>query len=131
MSSIQSTVYVVQRDNNRPLRFTGMRIGHARSTSNRGRQDFSGQTGISQVMQLFVNKRGEYVASSAFFTEWQGQRDRHDAVVTRNREDVVQFFGLGWLAMEVYASADWDIAENLDEGACQTSLTEEQPTVTA
>lgn len=117
MPLAEPALYTVERDNNRPLRFTGTRIGYAYSTADRGREDFSGETGISQVLKLFINKRGDYVASSAWLTQWQGQRDRHDAIVTRDREDVFEFFGFGWLAMELYASAEWDIAEDLDRAA--------------
>ncbi|CUX03371.1 hypothetical protein [Agrobacterium genomosp. 2] len=117
MSSNETTVHTVERDNNRPLRFTGQRIGYAYSTSDRGRENFSGQTGMSQVLKLFVSKRGEYIACCTWITQWQGHRDSHDAIVTRDREEVFEFFGFGWLAMELYAGTGWDIAEDLDKAA--------------
>jgi len=30
---------------------------------------------------------------------------------------VFEFFGFGWLAMELYAGTGWDIAEDLDKAA--------------
>lgn len=29
----------------------------------------------------------------------------------------MNYFGFGWLAMEIYAAAEWDIAEDLDTAA--------------
>lgn len=108
-------IHTIKRDPKRPLRFTGVRIGYASSTADRGLDGCSGESAIGQVLQLNINKRGDYVASSARHAQCQGQCVRHDAIVTRSIDNVLEFFGSGRLAMELYASVELYNAEHLDE----------------
>lgn len=116
-TNINVKSYTVERDNQRPLRFTGTRLAVARSSSDRGSSEYSGQVGISEVLALYQSQRGDYVASRVCLTQREGNRDTHDAIVSKSREAIMEFFGFEWLAMEIYAAADWDIAEDLDAAA--------------
>lgn len=116
MTADQQT-YTVHRDNQRPLRFTGTHLAVARSSSDRSRSDFSGQVGIREILELYQSQRGDYIACRTIITQWQGDHDTHEAVISSSRQEVMNYFGFGWLAMEIYAAADWDIAEDLDTAA--------------
>ncbi len=113
MANILKT-YMMQRDNDRPLRFTGSRIAVAASSADRARSDYSGKVGRREILQLYQTQRGDYVAARTRITQWQGERDTHEAIVSRSQDAIVAFFGFGPLATEIYEIAGWDIAEDLD-----------------
>jgi hypothetical protein len=106
--------FTVDRDGDRPLRFTGTRLATARSSSDRARDDYSGQVGIREILELYQSQHGDYIAARTCITQWQGKHDTYEAIVSASQDAIVEFFGFGWLAMEIFAEAEWDIAEDLD-----------------
>jgi hypothetical protein len=106
--------FTVERDNDRPLRFTGRRIAVAKSSSDRNRPDYSGEVGISEAVALYQSHRGDYIATRTRLTQRQGDQDHNDAIVSSSKESIFEYLGFGRLAMEIYAAAEWDIAEDLD-----------------
>ncbi len=110
----KNNTFNIKRDNQRPLRFTGTCIAVAKSSPDSGRSDFSGRSGVRDVLELYQTQSGGFVAARARLTQWQGARDTYDAIAASSKEEIMEFFGFGWLAMDLYATAEWDIAEDLD-----------------
>ena len=114
--------FTVHRDGSRPLRFTGTRLATARSSSERARDDYSGQVGIREILELYQSQRGDYIAARTRITQWQGKHDTYEALVSASKDAIVEFFGFGWLAMAIYSGAKWDIAEDLDAHSTPLSI---------
>ena len=106
--------YTVQRDGERGLRFKGKRLASARSSADRAYSNYSGTTGRWCELALYQTAKGKYIAVSVGRTQWQGEHDRHAAKVCDTVEQVVEFFGAGWLAKELYEEARIDIAEEIE-----------------
>ncbi|MDP1557895.1 MAG: hypothetical protein Q8K59_09240 [Nitrosomonas sp.] len=107
----------VKNTEGRSLRFTGELIANVESSSNNAHPDYSGSVGHWQELYLWRTARGKFVGQTINFTQWQGSRDSYTAKVCGTVEEVVEFFGSGWLATELYEAADIDTSINLDEAA--------------
>ncbi len=109
---------LVERDNGRNLSFSGELIAKASSSDNRAMgSSWSGETGRWQVLRLYKTARGKYVAQRINRTRWQGDRDTSEAVICENEGQVIEFFGYGWLAKDLYYSAGIDASVDVDGGA--------------
>lgn len=100
--------YIVERDNDRSIRFTGERIA---STTSRYNQNTNGRW---TELALYRTKGGKLICEQIGVTQWQGERDRFSGAICDNNEEVIAFFGNGWLAKELYAEADIDTAIDIE-----------------
>lgn len=105
---------VVERDNDRDIKFTGERIASVSSSANNARSDYSGTRGCWATLNLYQTKGGKFVCERIDFTLWQGQKDRSSGAVCDTEDEVVDFFGDDWLAKELYAIADIDAAIDVE-----------------
>jgi hypothetical protein len=105
---------VIERDNERNIKFTGEKIASVSSSANSSRSDYSGQRGRCATLNLYQTKGGKFVCERIDFTVWQGESDRSSAKVCETEDEVVEFFGDDWLAKELYAIADIDAAINVE-----------------
>ena len=105
--------FTLQRDGAPPLRFKGELLAETRSSPDRGRGDWSGATGRWTELRLYRTKGGKFVCQRINRTQWQGERDSFEAVVCQTENDVMEFFGWGWLAKDLYAEAGLDAAEDV------------------
>lgn len=87
------------------IRFIGKIIAEAANTDDRGDSDFSGQTGRKDVLYLYRTQRGRYVCYIERNTRWVNERDTAEARVCDTVDEVVEFFGRGWLAKRLYRRA--------------------------
>jgi hypothetical protein len=106
--------HTIKRDNERDLVFTGEQIASVSSTPNNASSSYSGSTGRWTELRLYRTKGGKYVCQSIGRTQWEGEHDRHGAVVCETAEAVCEFFGSSWLAKELYENAGIDCAERVD-----------------
>ena len=106
--------FVVRRDGAANLQFRGELVAEASSSPDRARSGFSGNTGRWTELALYRTVGGNYVCSQIGRTQWQGEHDRRDAVVCADAVSVVEYFGHGWLAKELYAAAGIEDAETID-----------------
>ncbi len=102
---------VVRRDGEKNLEFDGELIAEAESSANNASSDYSGDVGRWTELKLYRTKAGKFVASRVNHTQWQGERDSHEASACDNEAAVAEFFGQGRLAKEIYAEADINAAE--------------------
>lgn len=106
--------HTVQRDGDRDIEFDGELIAQAETSSNNASPDYSGSTGRWTELKLFQTKAGKFVASRVNRTQWQGERDTHEAAVCDNEADAVEFFGHDRLAKELLDNADINAAERVE-----------------
>ena len=99
--------YTVERDNERDITFTGERIGFGTS-----RTPYKDDRWTE--LSLYKTKGGKFVCSEIGYTKWQGEQTRYKAEVCETTEEVVEFFGHGWVSKELYSDAGIDTAINID-----------------
>lgn len=99
--------YVIERDNAPSLKFTGVCLASAKSSSNRAMgSSYSGQTGRWCELALYKTRCGKFVCSQIGYTQWQGEKNRYSGAVCETEAEVIKFFGHGWLAKDLYETAE-------------------------
>ena len=106
--------HVIRRSGERDLRFVGKLIAEAISSANNARSDYSGSTGRWTELRLYRTAGEQYVCERIGRTRWQGEHDRHTAVVCGSVVGVCEFFGSSWLAKQLYVDAGIDCVEDVD-----------------
>ena len=109
-----SEQFIVERDGQPDLRFTGEKIGSTSNSPDNGHPDFSGSTGRWTVLRLYRTDGGKYVCERIQRTQWQGEQDVAEAEVCDTLDGVFSFFGYGRLAKEVYYEADVQAVQTID-----------------
>lgn len=106
--------YTVKRDGERDIKFTGEQIAAASSSDNNASGSYSGSPGRWTELSLYRTQAGKYICEQIGRTCWEGEKDRFSAEVCETVDQVVEFFGHGWLAKELYEDADIDAAEEIE-----------------
>lgn len=83
-------------------------IGFACTSMNSGSSSYSGRPGECTEFKLYAWDRG-FIAHRAELSIWQGSRDRYYTRICSDISEVVDFFGDGVLAIELYDDAGLDI----------------------
>ena len=102
---------IVERDGELDLKFRGELIAGVSSSSNNASSAYSGSPGRWATLSLKRTRGGKYVAARIGHTIWDGEYDRHEAEVCEDESAVIEFFGAGRLAKELYEAADIDATE--------------------
>lgn len=97
--------YVIQRDNESNLRFTGRILASSASYPRNGRQF---------VCWVAQTKGGKYVAVRQGLSIWLGERDKTEVKVFEELNQVTQFFGFSNLAKSLYQQLGIAAEENID-----------------
>jgi len=107
--------YIVQRSNAADLRFNGEIVAHTESSANNASgSSYSGQTGRWSELTLYKTAGGKYVCAQIGRTQWQGEHDRYSGDVCETVQDVIAFFGHGWLAKDLYEIAEIEDIEEVE-----------------
>lgn len=104
----------LKRDNALDFRFNGRLIAEASSSANNASSSYSGACGRWTTLSLYETDGGRYVCQSIGHTIWEGEHDRYSAAVCDSEAEVIQFFGTGWLAKELYAKAGIEAVETVE-----------------
>ena len=105
---------IVERTDGKDIKFIGECIAAASSSDERAHPSYSGSVGRSTALKLFVTQGGKYICQRIERTRWQGERNRYEGAVCNSHEEVIVFFGDGWLAKEIYDDAEIDSAMMID-----------------
>lgn len=104
--------FEIERDNGAALSFSGELIAKVSSNPNIAYgSSYSGEVGRWQVLALYKTQGGKFICERINHTQWQGERDTHAPKVCTNNNEVIEFFGHGWLAKDLYSEAGFDAAE--------------------
>jgi hypothetical protein len=95
-------------DNQSNLRFTGTLINSVDS------KDDTKHSGRWTELDLYKTKSGKYVCHQIGKTIWEGEHDRYEGKVCENEKEIIDFFGQGWLAKELYEVAGIDNSIEID-----------------
>lgn len=107
--------FQIDRDNGASLSFNGELLAKVSSSDNNASgSSYSGQTGRWQVLALYKTEGGKLICERIDRTRWQGERDGHAAKVCTDHKQVIEFFGHGWLAKDLYDEAGINAAEKVD-----------------
>lgn len=96
------------------IRFKGELIASSKSSWDRCHPNYSGTTGIAITLRLYRTATGKYVCHIARHTQWQGESDVFSGAVCESEAEVIEFFGQGWQAREVYDEAEIDNVIDID-----------------
>ncbi len=106
--------FIVERDGAPDLRFTGELVCSTSSSANNASSYYSGSTGRWRTLKLWKTQSGKFVCQSVGHTQWQGEKTRYSAAVCDDDSAVMEFFGHGWLAKDLYSEAGIEAVEDLD-----------------
>lgn len=107
--------FTVRRDSDRDIKFKGDKVASAASSANQAMgSSYSGSTGRWKELALYKTAGGKYICEKIERTQWQGERDRFHGAVCETIDQVIEFFGTGWLAKELYYNAGIDSSINVD-----------------
>lgn len=87
------------------VRFIGKLVAQVSSSPDQASSYYSGSTGRYTILRLFRTRGGKLVAEQTGRTQWQGERDRIKVAVCDDEKAVIEFFGHGWLAKDLYEEA--------------------------
>jgi hypothetical protein len=66
------------------------------------------------TLKLFYTVGGKYVCLEVGATYWKNEHDCFRAAVAQDENGVIEFFGTGWLAKELYEAAEIEAAEDIE-----------------
>jgi len=99
--------YYLINDKGRDLEFNGILIAEVANNDCPTDGEYSGFPGRDRYY-LFRTKLGKLIAAHRQIHYANGTSDR--AKVCKNEEEIIKFFGLGWLAKNLYYEADISVS---------------------
>lgn len=107
--------FVLEIDNEPNLRFTGELVASASSSDNNASgSNYSGQSGRWTVLKLYKTIGGKFICHRVGRTNWSGERDRFSGKVCTTHEEIIEFFGNGWLSKDLYDEAGIESVTDID-----------------
>lgn len=106
--------YIIPRDYDRSISFTGTELASVKSQPDQGVSNYSGSTGRWIELTLYRTTGGKYICERVGRTQWQGEHNRHEAIVCDTHDEIVKFLGLGWLSKQLYDAANINYVESVD-----------------
>lgn len=106
--------FTLEIDKAPAFRFTGELLAAESSSQNNASNYYSGETGRWAELALYKTRAGKYVCHQIGRTCWAGEHDRYSGKVCDTLDEVREFFGHGWLAKALYASAQIDDYTSID-----------------
>lgn len=98
--------FTLEIDHAPDIRFTGELIASESSSDNNAAgSSYSGKTGRWTELFLYKTQGGKYICHQIGRTCWDGERDRYSGKVCDSTNEVIEFFGQGWLAKALYFEA--------------------------
>ncbi|MER2538702.1 MAG: hypothetical protein ABTQ26_05625 [Azonexus sp.] len=106
--NVEMETIVVERVDDRNIKFKGEVVASASSSGNRVMHDFSGETGRWKELTLYKTAGGKFVCEQIDRTIWRGDSDFSRGAVCDDVDDVISYFGDDWLANRLYENAGID-----------------------
>lgn len=99
---------IVKRDNERDIKFIGKKIASVASYEND-----PGSIGHWNKLFLYRTKGGKYICEKFDCTVWGEEKIRREGCICgaiNQIDQIIEFFGTGYLAKELYETAGIDTA---------------------
>jgi len=98
--------FVLDIDNEPNIRFSGELIASASSSDNSASgSDYSGQSGRWTELKLYKTVGGKFICHRIGRTTWSVEREQFSGKVCTNNEEIIDFFGNGWLSKKLFKEA--------------------------
>jgi len=91
--------YTVERDNERTIKFKGEQIGSASTAEHLCRWT---------ELALYQTTAGKYICEKIDRTNWQGEENTYSGAICESTKEVMEYFGMTWVAKELYDEAGID-----------------------
>ncbi|MCP4342115.1 MAG: hypothetical protein GY799_25335 [Desulfobulbaceae bacterium] len=102
----KTQTFIVPRDDKPALQFKGKLLASMASVPGRGLTYYSGETGRWTELKLYLTVGGKLICHQRKLSQWADSMDSSTAAVCDTKEEVIAFFGHGWLADHIYADAE-------------------------
>ena len=89
----------VVRDKDTDIAFEGFLMGEVSS------QDFNPGIARWTLLAVYLTRGGKYICEQIGCSSVEGETDRCSGHVAGSIDEVIEYFGAGWLAKELYAAA--------------------------
>lgn len=110
-NSEEYDTFIISVDHAPNIRFTGEMIASAESTDNSCCYNYSGETGLWSELAVYRTIGDTFICHRADHTAWGAGRTVYTAEIYYDVEDIKDFFGSDWLAMELYEGLKLDKPE--------------------
>lgn len=110
-NSEEYDTFIISVDHAPKIRFTGEMIASAESTDNSCCYNYSGDTGLWSELAVYRTIGDSFICHRADHTAWGAGRTVYTAEIYYDVEDIKDFFGSDWLAMELYEGLKLDKPE--------------------
>jgi hypothetical protein len=97
--------FVLDVDNKPSMKFVGERIASTSSSVEQSSNYYSGSVGRWTDLELYKTKGGKWICHQTGHSQWDGEHTRYTGAVCGTEEEVIAFFGHGWLAKYLYFDA--------------------------
>lgn len=105
--------FTIFRDGEKNLKFMGDLVASSSSSPDSSSSYYSGSNGRWSVMKLYKTQAGKFICQLIGRTQWSGEKDRYSGAVCATEAEVIEFFGHGDLAKDLYVGAGIDDAESV------------------
>lgn len=109
---------IVMRTGQAPLRLRGEAIASHRSSANNASPNYSGSTGRSQEVTIYLTASGKHVVAIRHFTQWQGEHDSDEAAVFPSAAECLNYLKdrvPHWMVQELVEEiGEEKVAEDVD-----------------
>lgn len=96
-------------DNAPDIRFRGELLAHSESSPSRASLRYSDTPGRWKRLALYRTTSKKYICHITQYSNWPKERDRHVGKVCDTESEVIDFFGLNWLSVDIYNAAGIEI----------------------
>lgn len=98
--------FTVLRNEQSAIKFSGEEVAFTKSSPDQATgSNYSGSVGHWTELTLYRTAKGKYVCERVERTQWQGAKDEYYGQVCETLEEVIKFFGHGWVAQDLYHNA--------------------------
>ncbi len=111
MTQTEPQNFLVPRDDKPSLQFDGQLLAEMASVPDIGSSDFSGNTRLWTELKLYRTAGGKLICHQHKLSRWAGHLVSSTAAVCDTKDEVIAFFGHGWLAGRIYADAEIEDVE--------------------
>lgn len=106
--------FTLRNDNAPDVHFLGKHLSTVSSSKDTAHPQYSGHTGRWTELSLYQTTSGTWVCHQIGRTTWVKERDRYTACICKTEQEIIDFFGFGWLAKRLYQAANINASVHVD-----------------
>lgn len=99
-------MYRLKREDDTDIEFSGFKIAEASSRNQPGQLRWT-------TITLYETTGGTYVCQTIGHSKARNEYARHHVALCDDPQDVIAYFGHGWLAKDLYSRADFNVVTHV------------------